>query len=204
MALTDLKIKSARPASKPYHLTDGHGFFLVIQPNGSKLWRWKYRFEGKFRLMALGSYPEVRLASGRAAHAEARTKLLKGIDPMTERKAEKNAAPVEAAQSTEVPVRQSASAGEGVNSFRKVAAQWFEKWKVGKVQRYAQNTEARLKHVTTFVEQDGDAEILHHRERWTNELRLVYADGRTLKPTEAPAKKEEDADGERTPAVRAA
>jgi hypothetical protein len=61
-----------------------------------------------------------------------------------------------------------------------------------------------VKHVTTFVEQDGDAEILHHRERWTNELRLVYADGRTLKLTETPAKKEEDADGERTPAARAA
>ena len=61
-----------------------------------------------------------------------------------------------------------------------------------------------VKHVTTFVEQDGDAEILHHRERWTNELRLVYADGRTLKLTETPAKKEEEANGERTPAARAA
>jgi len=92
MALTDLKIKASRPASNPYHLTDGHGFFLVVQPNGSKLWRWKYRFEGKFRLMALGSYPEVSLANARAAHAEARAKLLKGIDPMTERKAEKTLA----------------------------------------------------------------------------------------------------------------
>jgi integrase len=145
MALTDLKIKTSRPASKPYHLTDGHGFFLVVQPNGSKLWRWKYRFEGKFRLMALGSYPEVSLAKARAAHAEARAKLLKGIDPMTARKAEKNAASVEAAQSAEVPVSQSAATGEGVNSFRKVAAQWFEKWKVGKIQRYAQNTETRLR-----------------------------------------------------------
>jgi Uncharacterised methyltransferase family (DUF6094) len=61
-----------------------------------------------------------------------------------------------------------------------------------------------VKHVTTFVEQDGDAEILHHRERWTNELRLVYADGRTLKLTETPARKEEEADGECTPAARAA
>jgi integrase len=145
MALTDLKIKASSPTSKPYHLTDGHGFFMVIQPNGSKLWRWKYRFEGKFRLMALGSYPEVSLANARAAHAEARAKLLRGIDPMTERKAEKNAAPVETAQSAEVPVRQSAAAGEGVNSFRKVAAQWFEKWRVGKVERYAQNTETRLR-----------------------------------------------------------
>ena len=92
MALTDLKIKASRPASNPYHLTDGHGFFLVVQPNTSKLWRWKYRFEGKFRLMALGSYPEVSLANARAAHDEARAKLLKGIDPMTERKAEKTLA----------------------------------------------------------------------------------------------------------------
>lgn len=61
-----------------------------------------------------------------------------------------------------------------------------------------------VKHVTTFVEEDGDAEIVHHRERWTNELRLVYADGRTLKLTEAPRKKEDEADGERAPAARAA
>jgi hypothetical protein len=61
-----------------------------------------------------------------------------------------------------------------------------------------------VKHVTTFVEEEGDAQIIHHRERWTNELRLVYADGRTLKLTEAPAKKEDGADGECTPAARAA
>ena len=61
-----------------------------------------------------------------------------------------------------------------------------------------------VKHVTTFVEADGDAEIIHHRERWTNELRLVYADGRTLKLTETPAKKEDEEDGECTPSTRAA
>jgi predicted RNA methylase len=61
-----------------------------------------------------------------------------------------------------------------------------------------------VKHMTTFVEEEGGAEIIHHRERWTNELRLVYADGRTLKLTESPLKKEGDADGECTSAVRAA
>lgn len=61
-----------------------------------------------------------------------------------------------------------------------------------------------VKHVTTFVEEDGDAQIVHHRERWTNELRLVYADGRTLKLTETPGKKEDEADGECTLAARAA
>jgi len=61
-----------------------------------------------------------------------------------------------------------------------------------------------VKHVTTFVEEDGDTQIVHHRERWTNELRLVYADGRTLKLTETPAKPEGEADAERTSEVRAA
>ena len=61
-----------------------------------------------------------------------------------------------------------------------------------------------VKHVTTFVEQEGDSEIIHHRERWANELNLVYANGRTLKLTETPEKKEGEADGECTPAVRAA
>ena len=61
-----------------------------------------------------------------------------------------------------------------------------------------------VKHVTTFVEEDGDAEIIHHRERWTNELRLVYADGRVLKLTETAAKKEGEVDGECTPSTRAA
>jgi len=55
-----------------------------------------------------------------------------------------------------------------------------------------------VKHITTFVEDDGDTHIVHHRERWTNELRLVYADGRTLKLTETPAKPEGEADAERT------
>jgi hypothetical protein len=58
--------------------------------------------------------------------------------------------------------------------------------------------------VTTFVEEDGDTQIIHHRERWTNELRLVYADGRTLKLTETPAKVEGDADAECTPETRVA
>jgi hypothetical protein len=72
MALTDLKIRAAQPEPKPYHLTDGHGLFLAVQPNGSKLGRWKYRFQGKYRLMAFGCYPSIRLADARAAHAPAR------------------------------------------------------------------------------------------------------------------------------------
>lgn len=139
MALTDLKIRAARHKPKPYHLTDAHGLFLAVQPNGSKLWRWKYRFRGKFRLMAFGSYPVVSLADARAAHAAARARLLSGTDPMAERKAEKSA------ESESKRVALAEANGEVVNSFREIAWQWFEKWKTGKVERYAQNTEARLK-----------------------------------------------------------
>jgi hypothetical protein len=61
-----------------------------------------------------------------------------------------------------------------------------------------------VKHMTTFVEEDGDTQIIHHRERWANELRLVYADGRTMKLTETPARKDDEGDGECAPATRAA
>ena len=61
-----------------------------------------------------------------------------------------------------------------------------------------------VKHVTTFVQKEGDADVIRHRERWTNELRLVYAAGRTVKLTETPAKKEDEANGECAPAARAA
>jgi hypothetical protein len=61
-----------------------------------------------------------------------------------------------------------------------------------------------VKNVTTFVEEDGDEQIIHHRERWTNELRLVYDDGRTLKLTETPAKPEGEEDAECAPEARVA
>ena len=138
MALTDLKLKAAQPAAKPYHLTDGHGLFLVVHRNGSKLWRWKYRFHGEYRLMAFGSYPLISLADARVAHAAARAELHRGIDPMAERKAGKHA---------ELESRRRASAETDTNVetlFSGVAARWLEKWKEGKVERYARDTETRI------------------------------------------------------------
>jgi hypothetical protein len=138
MALTDLRLRGAQPAAKPYRLTDGHGLFVLIQPNGSKLWRWKYRFQREYRLMAFGSYPEISLADARSTHAAARVLLLRGTDPMADRKAKKS---LELMSQRKAEVETN---GDLLNSFREVAAQWFEKWKVGKVERYARNTEARL------------------------------------------------------------
>lgn len=67
---------------------DREGLFLLVNPYGSKLWRWRYWADGKERLMALGEYPIVNLAEARERHFAARKKVAAGIDPIVERKAE--------------------------------------------------------------------------------------------------------------------
>ena len=47
MALSDTKVRNARAGEDAYKMPDGHGFYLLVQPSGGKLWRWKYRFDGK-------------------------------------------------------------------------------------------------------------------------------------------------------------
>jgi hypothetical protein len=59
MALTDTAIRNTKPDLKPRKLFDGGGLFLLVAPSGSKLWRLKYRFDGKENLLSLGSYPEI-------------------------------------------------------------------------------------------------------------------------------------------------
>lgn len=90
MALSDLRIKTARPREKPYKLTDGGGLFVLVQPGGSKLWRLKYRFMGKEKSLALGRYPEVGLARARKEQLAARELLVDGRDPSAVRKMERD------------------------------------------------------------------------------------------------------------------
>jgi hypothetical protein len=77
MQLTEATLKNAKPAAKAYKLADGFGMFLLVKPNGSRLWRLKYRFAGKEKLLALGSYPQVSLKRARDYRDAARL-LLKG------------------------------------------------------------------------------------------------------------------------------
>src|SRR5579863_8481912 len=92
MALTDVKIRAAKPAAKAYRLPDSGGLYLLIAPSGGKLWRWNYRFGGKQKTMPLGKYPDVTLADARTAHQAARSGLSNQNDPMAQRKADKDAA----------------------------------------------------------------------------------------------------------------
>ena len=89
MALTDIKVKTAKPKDKPYKLADGGGMYLLINTNGSKYWRMKYRFAGKEKMLSIGVYPDVTLADAREKRSEARKLLAAGGDPGEAKKEEK-------------------------------------------------------------------------------------------------------------------
>jgi hypothetical protein len=114
MALTIKEIDSAKPNGKPYKLADGGGLCVFVASSGAKLWRWRYRFDGKEKTMSFEEYPLVSLKDVRDLHFAARKVLAAGIDPMAERKAE-NEAKQSAAE---------AQQREAENSFANVALKW--------------------------------------------------------------------------------
>ncbi|AUQ41088.1 tyrosine-type recombinase/integrase [Yersinia ruckeri] len=89
MALSDVKVRSAKPEEKAYKLTDGDGMVLLVHPNGSKYWRFRFRFGGKQHLMAFGVYPETSLADARHKREAARKLVAAGIDPREQKRAVK-------------------------------------------------------------------------------------------------------------------
>ena len=108
MALTDIKLKQAKPAEKDYKLADEKGLFLLVKSNGAKYWRLKYRIEGKEKLLALGVYPEVTLKEAREQRDSARAQISKGIDPNQAKRAAK-------------------ATQDGQDSFGSIAREWYER-----------------------------------------------------------------------------
>ncbi len=107
MPLNDRQIRNAKPSDKPYKLTDGNGLYLQITPAGGKLWRLKYRFDSKEKLLSIGKYPAVSLVEARQAAENARQMLAQGQDPA-------------AAKQQAKQERQTAIA----NSFENIAREW--------------------------------------------------------------------------------
>lgn len=106
MALTDIQIRRAKPQEKPYTLSDGLGLALLINPDGSKGWRFRYRFNGKAKLMSFGSYSLVSLADAREKRDVARKQAANDNDPVEERKAQKLAKQLSAENSFEAISRE--------------------------------------------------------------------------------------------------
>lgn len=106
MPLTDTAIRTAKPGDKPQKLYDADGLFLLLNPNGGKWWRFKYRIGGKEKLLSLGTYPEISLKEARERRDDARKAVRNGIDPSAQRQSEKAAAILAAATSFEVIARE--------------------------------------------------------------------------------------------------
>ncbi|WP_288954347.1 tyrosine-type recombinase/integrase [uncultured Citrobacter sp.] len=85
--LTVKQIDAARPAEKSYRLADAGGLFLFVPPSGKKVWRMRYRFDGKEKTLVIGPYPEISLTEARAKQSEAKMKLLAGVDPAEQKQA---------------------------------------------------------------------------------------------------------------------
>lgn len=106
MALTDTAVKSAKPKAKPYKLADAKGLYLLVQPSGGRLWRLKYRIDGKEKKLSLGVYPETSLAMAREGRDKARAQLSAGKDPGREKQREKALRRVNSGNTFEVVARE--------------------------------------------------------------------------------------------------
>jgi len=128
MPLTDLKIKNLKPKNKPYKVSDFDGLYVLVNPNGSRLWRVKYRLHGKEGLLSLGAYPAITLLQARQLRDEARAQVAVEIDP-SEVKREKAAL-----------IKQ-----KHANTFESVAENYLNKIRI------EGRAEATLKKVASFL-----------------------------------------------------
>lgn len=134
MSLTDIKIKALKSGIKPdgtttskaYKVTDEKGLYLEVKPTGSKLWRFKYRFDGKEKLLSVGIYPDVSLKQARTRRDDLRAQIANGIDPSAVRKADKQSKHAQ-------------------DSFEGIAFEWHEKFKHNWTENHAERTLTRLK-----------------------------------------------------------
>ena len=174
MPLNDRQIKHSKPKDKPYKLTDGNGLYLHITPAGGKLWRLKYRIDGKEKTLSIGKYPHLSLVEAREAAENARKMKAQGIDPSLAKqqaKAERQAALL--------------------NTFEHIARDWHQnnisRWKPNHAQRIMRYLEkdvfpyigsspiqelrvAHIKQVLDAITARGVAETAEKIRQWINKI----------------------------------
>ena len=135
MPLTDVTVRTAKPRDKPYKLSDSGGLYVEVTPAGGKRWRWKYRIEGREKLLSMGVYPDVPLFLARVRRDDARKLLANGVDPSVHRQATKLA-----------------HAEGSANSFEVIGREWFAKHQSGWAISHSSKVIARLeKDVFPFI-----------------------------------------------------
>lgn len=134
MPLTDIAVRNAKPRAKPYKMGDSAGLFLLVQPSGGKLWRLKYRVDGREKKLGFGTYPEVSLSDARKRRDEARSLIAEGKDPSREK------------QKAKARSRLSAE-----NTFAGIAAEYCEKRKRDGEKGWAQATATRSEYLLSLL-----------------------------------------------------
>ena len=143
MKLTARQVDTSKPKDKPYKLSDGGGLYLLVNPNGSRYWRLKYRIAGKEKLLALGVYPDITLAEARQKRADAKKVLTAGGDPGQEKQEEKQA-------------KEQAVA----NSFERLAMEWHSHKSTSWSEGYAEHLLMYLKKdIFPFIGQKAITDI---------------------------------------------
>ncbi len=134
MALTDVTIRNAKPREKVYKLTDSGGLYLQINPTGSRLWRLKYRVDGREKKLSIGPYPDFSLSEARRRRDEAREQLAMGKDPSGEKQRDKLRARV-----------------DGGNTFNAIASEYCDKRKRDGQQAWAPATAKRCEYLLSLL-----------------------------------------------------
>ena len=127
MALSDASIRAAKGSSAQYKLYDEAGLFLIVRPSGGKLWRLKYRHQGKEQQLSIGVFPDVGLKEARRRRDEARTQIANGINPSFERKRAAVAASISAANTFKAVAEEfiAKREREGIKEITGAKARWL-------------------------------------------------------------------------------
>lgn len=134
MALTDIAVRNAKPRLKPYKLGDALGLFLLVQPTGGKLWRLKYRVDGREKKLGFGTYPDVSLSEARRRRDEARGLIALGKDPSREKQRDRVHSRIQAS-----------------NTFGAVATEYCEKRKRDGEKGWAPATASRCEYLLSVL-----------------------------------------------------
>jgi integrase len=160
--LTEITIRQAKPKLKQYKLFDGGGMFLLVHPNGSKYWRMKFNFEDKSKLASFGIWPDISLKDARGKRYEAKKKIKDGINPIEEKRKERQ-------NNLDRANKDKLEAQKESITFGKVAEEWHKRQTLHWTEKHANDVLNSLKHhvypdlgekpISTITKQDVIANL---------------------------------------------